>query len=330
MHQDAFYFCGNCRLLAGSYLNHPVVRLPCAILPAAPVDRRRAGGVLLLIAAAALWSLNGVGVKVLADVPTVGFALWRSLGAAIAAGCFVGLLRVRSKATGQRPAAGPLVVACGLYTANVTLVLLAMRENTAALGILLQYTGPAWVALLAWLLLKRRIGTRTALALGLAGAGVAVMLAGTRGTPLAIVYGLSSGLAYGGTILALDWVDRRAAGTPDVAAIVFWLNAAAVALLLPLSLVLGESGVGLGWRTLALVAAFGVVQLAIPYALFQLALPRVGPTDAALIVLLEPVLTPLWTWLAVGERPDAATFAGGALLLAALSVEATKRRGFGR
>ncbi len=48
--------------------------------------------------------------------------------------------------------------------------------------------------------------------------------------------------------------------------------------------------------------------------------------DAALIVLLEPVLSPIWTWLAVGERPDTATFIGGALLLCALVVEATKKR----
>ncbi len=297
------------------------------VLPALPVDRRRTVGVLMLIGAALLWSLNGPVVKLVNGMPALGFALWRSLGAMLVAAAFLGVLRLRRAGASHRPALGPTVLACGLYTINVTLLIFAMRASTAAFGILMQYTGPAWVALLGWLFLKRKIGRRTALALGLAGTGVLIMLAWTGGSVLATVYGLLSGLTYGGLILALDWIDRRADGTPDVAAIVLWLNAAAVALLLPLSLARGEAGLDLGWPTLLFVTAFGVVQLAIPYALFQLALPRVGPVDAALIVLLEPVLNPIWTWLAVAERPDQATFVGGALLLGALAVEATKGRG---
>ena len=33
---------------------------------------------------------------------------------------------------------------------------------------------------------------------------------------------------------------------------------------------------------------------------------------------------PIWVWLAIGERPDLATFVGGAAILAAMVLEATK------
>jgi drug/metabolite transporter (DMT)-like permease len=40
------------------------------------------------------------------------------------------------------------------------------------------------------------------------------------------------------------------------------------------------------------------------------------------ISLLEIVLGPLWVWLAYDERPGAATVAGGAVVVAAVVVQA--------
>jgi drug/metabolite transporter (DMT)-like permease len=50
----------------------------------------------------------------------------------------------------------------------------------------------------------------------------------------------------------------------------------------------------------------------------------VRPVDASLLILLEPVLNPVWVALATNERPDAFTLAGGAAILAAMVVEAVK------
>lgn len=49
--------------------------------------------------------------------------------------------------------------------------------------------------------------------------------------------------------------------------------------------------------------------------------------DASLIILLEPVLNPLWVWLAVGESPERSTLLGGIAIVAAMVVEATKGNG---
>ena len=77
-------------------------------------------------------------------------------------------------------------------------------------------------------------------------------------------------------------------------------------------------------RQMAIVTVTGVIQLAIPYALFQMALKRVEPVDASLLILLEPVLNPIWVALVFPERPDWPTVVGGAAILAAMVIEALK------
>jgi drug/metabolite transporter (DMT)-like permease len=40
----------------------------------------------------------------------------------------------------------------------------------------------------------------------------------------------------------------------------------------------------------------------------------------SLLLLLEPVLNPLWTWLIRGEEPGGWTLAGGAIIIAATAA----------
>jgi drug/metabolite transporter (DMT)-like permease len=75
----------------------------------------------------------------------------------------------------------------------------------------------------------------------------------------------------------------------------------------------------------ALVGATGVGQLAIPSVLFQRVLRRVQSGDASLLILLEPVLNPVWVALATSERPDRWDVLGGIAILIAMVVEAVKQ-----
>jgi drug/metabolite transporter (DMT)-like permease len=69
-----------------------------------------------------------------------------------------------------------------------------------------------------------------------------------------------------------------------------------------------------GW----IVATMGVVQLGIPYWLFSKGLEQISIQEASLIVLVEPVLNPLWVALIVGELPSSATLIGGACIVGSL------------
>jgi DME family drug/metabolite transporter len=284
-----------------------------------PPAPSRAVGVIMLVIASVLWSLSGVVVKVV-KLDSVAFAFWRSLGAAAIMALLLPLGR------GRLPPPRWLVASAVLYTLVVSLLITSMTVSTAATGILLQYTAPLFCALFALAFLGRRIGAGTLVAMTVAAAGIAIMIAGSWQAQnwAGPTTGLLSGAAFGALILVLEKVDRSAGpGGANPFAVVLYNNVGAAFLLLPLCLTRGVL-VAEPWK-LALVAATGVVQLAIPYVLFQLALRRVRPVDASLLILLEPVLNPLWVALATSERPDLYTVAGGVAILIAMVVEAVKQ-----
>jgi len=45
------------------------------------------------------------------------------------------------------------------------------------------------------------------------------------------------------------------------------------------------------------------------------ALRRLPALEVSLLILIEPVLNPIWTWWLHGERPGPLTLTGGALIL---------------
>ena len=67
---------------------------------------------------------------------------------------------------------------------------------------------------------------------------------------------------------------------------------------------------------LALVVYLGVFQLGLAYLCFSRGLRHARRRGIALM-LLEPVLNPIWTFLAAGERPGPWAIAGGGVVLAA-------------
>ena len=289
------------------------------VLPYEPAAARdvRTVGVVLLLATAALWSLGGVAVK-LARMDAVAFAFWRSLSAGLV------MVPLLALGTGRWPRPGWMAASVVLYTAVVGLVITSMTVSTAATGILLQYTGPVFCALFAWLFQGRRIGRRTLTAMAVAVLGIAIMVVGgwRAGNWAGPVAGLLSGVAFGGLILVLEQADRSVGGANPFA-VVMLNNLGSALLMLPLCLAFGAFHDTTG-RQVAIAAVTGAVQLGVPYVLFQLALRRVRPVDASLLILLEPVLNPVWVAMATAERPDGATVIGGAAVLVAMVLEAVK------
>jgi drug/metabolite transporter (DMT)-like permease len=272
---------------------------------------------MLLIITSVLWSLSGVFVKKV-DIHPVVFAFWRSLAAGLTVAPLIGLGR---RVWPNRRLMGLSVV---LYTCVVTLLITAMTRGTAATGILLQYTGPAFCALLAWLLLGRKIRPRTWLAVIVALLGVGIMIVGGEHSQgwVGPVCGLLSGVAFGGLVLVLERLDPPGGQRVNPFAIVAMNNLGCAAVLIPVVGMMEGSIRVEPWQ-IGMVCLCGAIQLGIPYVLFQLGLRRVSAVDASLLILLEPVLNPVWVWLVIGERPDLATFVGGAAILLAMGLEAT-------
>lgn len=295
--------------------------------------KARLTGVLLVLGAALLWSLSGLAVK-WADTDPIAFSALRGLGAALA---MLPLVGIGARLTGRAPPRASLMLMTAvLHTVMITSFICAMTWATAAEGIFLQYSAPAWAAVYAWLLLGRRIDRVTIIALAVAMAGILLILALDRGAGGAEeswfgpMMGLLAGLSYGGVILSLDGLDldarRRTGGPVNIVLVVLISNAASCIVLVPWALARGMLDIPAG--LIAAVVLFGVVQMATPYILFQLGLRRIGPVAAGLIALIEPILNPIWVWLGHGEVPPRSIYIGGALILLAVVITAVfTRRG---
>jgi drug/metabolite transporter (DMT)-like permease len=80
--------------------------------------------------------------------------------------------------------------------------------------------------------------------------------------------------------------------------------------------------VGHASRTdLAVLLYIGVFQVALAYVFLTRSLREVPALEAAIVLLVEPVFNPLWTWLVHGERPGARAIAGGAIIVVAAFAE---------
>jgi drug/metabolite transporter (DMT)-like permease len=74
---------------------------------------------------------------------------------------------------------------------------------------------------------------------------------------------------------------------------------------------------GIQWL---LLAAFGMLQMGLPYVLFAHALRRIPGHEAMGIGMIEPILVPVWVLLAWGIPPAWWTLVGGGLILAGLTL----------
>ena len=95
-------------------------------------------------------------------------------------------------------------------------------------------------------------------------------------------------------------------------------NAIAFAACLPFSFPVVEVTA----RDTAAIAYLGVIQIGLAYWLLARGLRTLPALEISLLVLLEPVLNPVWTWIVHGEQPSPLALAGGAIMIVALAARA--------
>ena len=126
-------------------------------------------GVLLIAAAALLWSTGGLGIKFLSE-PPLKIAFYRSATAAVALFAIF-----RPRLWRWTPA---FLIGIVSYAACLTTFVLATKWTSAANAIFLQYSGVVWVLLLAPLVLGEPFQRRDAIAVGVAFAGMLLFFVG--------------------------------------------------------------------------------------------------------------------------------------------------------
>jgi drug/metabolite transporter, DME family len=276
-------------------------------------------GRLYILLAAVLWSTGGGFAKVLVEPTSLGLDVPRltPLQVTCLRSLFAGLVLVplvRRRDVVFRPG----VVAVALCFAVMSAVYVtAVVWGTSANAIFLQNTAMGWMYLGGVLFLGEHADRRSGVAVCIGLVGIVVIVwGGWQGGQLVVVLlGLGSGLTYAGVVLGLRALRGLAAAWLTVVNLLF------TALVL-LPCLIGTSlptAAQLGW-----LFVFGAAQMGLPYWLMTRGLRTVSPQEAGTLTLLEPLLNPIWAYLATvasprPEIPDVYTLVGGAFILGALA-----------
>lgn len=261
-----------------------------------------------------LWSTSGFFVKAPwfdawpEDVRGTLLSFWRSLFAVLLLVPFI-----------RRPQWHRLLLPMLIsFAIMVWSFMSAMVHGPAANAIWLQYLGPAWVLIGGVLLLGEPVTradlTMFAFCLG----GVSLILTMELlggGSLFATAMGILSGVAFAGVVLSM-----RSMRDMDAAWLITLCHGTTALFLSPWAV--GRSEAISGYSYLAL-ALFGCFQMSLPYLMFARGLRSTPSPEASVLALIEPVLVPVWVWVAWHhhvsyEAPRWWTWAGAGLILLGL------------
>lgn len=275
---------------------------------------------LQILGAALLFSTGGAAIKA-CSLSSWQVACFRSGTAAVAL-----LLLLPASRRFWRPRS--LLVGAA-YAATMVLYVSANKLTTAANTIFLQSTAPIYVLLLGPWLLDERVRRRDLLFTASLLVGLALFFAGIepprRTAPAPVegnVLGALAGLSWALTLVGLRWLGRGGNGESGAQAAVIAGNALACAVCLPLAVPVASSRL-LDW---ALVGYLGLFQIGLAYVLLTRGVRRVPALETSLLILVEPVLNPIWAWLVHGERPGPWSLAGCTVILVSTLAYTLSRR----
>ena len=270
---------------------------------------KNAKGMLLILAAALVWSLNSVLIKSL-DLSALLIAGMRALFAGVFYAAFIRPKKIVWN--------GKLLLTLAIFTVQSACIVMAVKRTSAAIAVGMQYTAPIWIYLISrvkgypfyW---------RRALPLGILAAGVVVsMFSRAQNVTMAgNLIALSTGVWF-----ALLTLLNKEIGSDNPIGVVSLENLFMAAVILP---VFCRGSIGelftLDTTSWILLATLGIGQFGFGYVLYTIGLRYTSSAHASMISPVEMVLSPVWVALAIGELPDLIGLIGFAVIIAGIALE---------
>ncbi len=283
-----------------------------------PASRRRISnrrlGLIYAVLAAVAWSTAGILQRQLHVNPATQVA-GRGVFGFVVLACYAAYAQPGTLASVTRR--GALLAAGSMAVANSAFIV-ALNYASVAHVLVLQSIAPLVAAGLGVVFLGERLGLRTACAMAVALGGVIVMVGTPGGGP---VFGDGLALLTGVAFALVIVVARRYRGVSMAAAMAL-SQLLVVIVFAPFAQFSRLSWADLGW-----LALLGCGQIGLGAIFFISAARFIPSSEMAMIFLLEVVLGPLWTWIALSETPNIATLAGGAAVILAVGAQVG---GFGK
>jgi drug/metabolite transporter, DME family len=276
----------------------------------------RAAGMMLAFAGAACWSTGGFFVRLAGPVDVFQINFYRALMVFAVMGLWLlnshgrRLPAVFVQAGWNSAFAGVALAMAGLTFVG------AVAYISVGQAIFMTGISPFASALLARVFLKETIQpvTWAAMAIAAAGLGVMTIASDGGGAVTGMVLALASGFAFACYNVAL-----RAGARTDMVTAIIWN---AVFLFFVCGGVLyGRDMFSVPGLSLAAISGMAIVQLCMGLWLFTRGSRSVPAAELGLISLAEPVLAPIWVWLAFGETTPVPVIIGGGIILGAIVVQ---------
>ena len=272
---------------------------------------------IFILAAAVLFSTGGLAIK------ATGLGAWQVAGLRSGIACLVLVLVYPTVFRTISRRVWPVAFA---YAATLLLFTLATKNTTAANAIFTQNASLFWILLLSRPLLGEPVGTKQiGLAFGLAVGVLCLFFAGANSQDsapnpvLGNAFAVGSSLASGLMILGIRGLARREeAGAEGALAATVLGNGLLFLFCLPIM----DAPVGLAATDWLWVIYLGAFQIALAYVWLVRGARGVPAFEISLLLLLEAVLNPLWTYLVLGERMGSLAVVGGGIVLGVLVVNA--------
>lgn len=271
------------------------------------LDNNRYKAIGMQAAAAVLWSIGGVLIK-LVNLPALEIVGIRSLLTAIVVFAFI--RKVEFKLTVN------IIGGAVSYTLMVMLYVTSTKMTTAANAILLQYTSPIYIALFGGWLLHEKATKKDWITILFMGLGMMLFFLDDLkgGSIKGSIFAILSGVA-----MAFNTIFLRRQKDEDPMENVFWGSILTVICTLPF--MFRQAPSPKSWLGLILL---GVFQLGFSYVLYAKAIKYITALESTFISLIEPILNPVWVLLIVGEKPGKFAILGGAIVLISIIVSCMK------
>ena len=286
----------------------------------------------MVVVAAAIFALNGTVSKLLLqggfDAPQL--TTFRATGA------FFGLLLV-SIATGPRRLAVrrselPLLITFGLagFFLVPMLYFVAISRLPVGIGLLFEFTAPAFVALWVRFGQRQQVRRRLWVGLGLCLIGLVAVAQIWTGKLTLDALGIAAGLTSAVLLAGYYVLGAKSVSNRDPLSVTCWafgVSAVAGAIVRPWwnfpggLLARTSDGVPM-WLLAIYLLIFGTI---LPYLLISASMRHLPPTSVGIIGMTELVLASVFAWILLGEVLSVAQILGGLVLLAGVILAETAR-----
>ena len=265
-------------------------------------------GAICLLAAGFFLSFGGLLIRLIEDASTMQVTSYRSVTFSLMALLYIVIkFKSRTRQAFINIGSSGLLLALIVGTSNIFFVY-GMSNTTVTNAVFLMSTGPLWAALASYFFLKKIVGVKTIIAITGSMIGIAVMFS----------QGLQSSNYLGNIIILgvpicfafqLTLINKRS----DIDYMPSTFLAGIFVVLVGVLTITDHS---ISTRDLSIILFMGAFQVGLGFVLITIGSRYIPPHRAALYILLEPVLAPIWAWVGVGETPQIIELIGGLIVFA--------------